>query len=329
MNAIEIFKALSDETRIRILFILLYEPLCVNEILEILKMGQSRISRHLKILQEAEILKTARNGSKIYYGISPEFRMNPIYDALIHLKNKNNNKNNSVNHNSAYPNFYWNLETIKLFDIDQKMVFSLLEQRKSDSIAFFERFGDLLEMNQNEYVDANYYRDKIIEFLPENKNICIEPGCGTGWVSSVLVDHVRKLYCIDQSITSLNKIKQKLNTKQIKKVELITSPMEEIPLKDQCADLVVLSMALHHSPDITKVLKESYRLLKKNGTLLIADLEHHNIEEMRKKFADFWLGFHMDNLKNELINLNYKILETQKGKGKGKLNCIFIKCIKL
>ncbi len=323
MNTIEIFKALTDETRIRILFILLYEPLCVNEILTILKMGQSRISRHLKILLESEILKTARNGSKIYYGISPEFRMHPLYDALVHLK-----KNNGSSDVDNKKNFYWSQETLSLFEQDQKMVFQLLEQRKSDSIAFFERFGDLLEVNQHQYVDANYYRERIIELLPLHKNICIEPGCGTGWVSSKLVDHVKKLYCIDQSITSLNKIKQKLNSQQLKKIELIPAPMEEIPLKDQCADLIVLSMALHHTPNITKVLQESYRLLKKHGTLIIAELEHHSIEEMRKKFADFWLGFHLENLKKELSHLNYKILETHKGKGKGKLNCIFIKCIK-
>jgi ArsR family transcriptional regulator len=315
MNALEVLKALSDETRIRIVYLLLYEPLHVTEILEILNMGQSRVSRHLKILQDANVLSAARDGARIYYGISPEFRLNPLYDAIIQLKEQPENP-------------YWKEELNLFFKQDQKRLLELLEKRKSDSISFFEKFGDLLELNQNQYVDSHYYRKKILDLLPKNVSLCVEPGCGTGWVSIELVHKVNKLICIDQSKSSLNKIKEKLDKDLLNKIELIAAPMEEMPLSNQIADLVVLSMALHHTPNIGKVLGETYRILKDNGTLIIAELEHHNLEEMRKKFADFWLGFYIEDLKKELINLNYKNIEVYKGKGKGILNCIFIKCIK-
>ncbi|GIX40719.1 MAG: ArsR family transcriptional regulator [Leptospiraceae bacterium] len=315
MNTLDILKALSDETRIRIFYLLLYEPLHVTEILEILKMGQSRVSRHLKILQDAKILSAARDGARMYYGISPEFRLHPLYDSMIQIKENFTQK-------------FWEEELQNQFKKDQNHLFELLEKRKSATISFFEKFGDLLELNQNLYVDSDFYRKKILDLLPENISLCVEPGCGTGWVSIELIKKVKKMICIDQSQSSLNKIKEKLNPEDLNRIELITAPMEEMPLKDQIADLVVLSMALHHTPNIYKVLKETYRILKNNGYLIIAELEHHNIEDMRKKFADFWLGFHIEDLKKELMNLNFKNIETYKGKGKGKLQCIFIKCTK-
>ena len=52
-NAIRYFKALSDETRLRLAYVLDRYELSVNELVSILEMGQSRVSRHLKILTEA------------------------------------------------------------------------------------------------------------------------------------------------------------------------------------------------------------------------------------------------------------------------------------
>lgn len=49
-NAIRYFKALSDETRLRLTYVLERYELSVNELVSILEMGQSRVSRHLKIL---------------------------------------------------------------------------------------------------------------------------------------------------------------------------------------------------------------------------------------------------------------------------------------
>lgn len=316
MNTLEIFKSLSDETRIRIFNILSYEPLCVNEIIEILNMGQSRISRHLKILLESKILTAARDGAKIYYGISPEFRLHPLYVSLNQIRQ--NNKNS-----------FWNLELQEALQKDTQKVFEILEKRKLESLNFFDKFGDLQEKAQNQYVDSFFYRSFILRLIPKYTiPIAVEPGCGTGWVSIELIKKAKKLICIDQSSGILQKAKERFNSEDLKKIQFISSSMEQIPLKDNYADLIVYSMALHHVPNVSLALQEGYRILKKNGILIIAELEHHTIEEMRKNFADFWLGFYPEDLKNELTNLNFKNIKIFKGKGKGKLNCIFMKCTK-
>ena len=66
---IKAIKALSDETRLRILNVLLVRECCVCEIIQALEISQSRASRNLRILQDAGFLKTKRQGVWIIYSI--------------------------------------------------------------------------------------------------------------------------------------------------------------------------------------------------------------------------------------------------------------------
>ncbi|HLP57885.1 MAG TPA: metalloregulator ArsR/SmtB family transcription factor, partial [Candidatus Deferrimicrobium sp.] len=67
MKALNFFKALSDDTRLRLLHIFTHYELNVNEIVEIMGMGQSRISRHLKILADTQLLTFRRDGLWTFY----------------------------------------------------------------------------------------------------------------------------------------------------------------------------------------------------------------------------------------------------------------------
>ncbi len=71
-NLIKATKALSDETRIRILRVLLEKECCVCEIMQSLDISQSRASRNLGILQDAGFLRARRDGAWIVYSIDKE-----------------------------------------------------------------------------------------------------------------------------------------------------------------------------------------------------------------------------------------------------------------
>jgi len=68
-NLIKAMKALSDETRLRILKILLERECCVCEIMQALDISQSRASRNLGILQDAGFLKVKRDGAWMLYSV--------------------------------------------------------------------------------------------------------------------------------------------------------------------------------------------------------------------------------------------------------------------
>ncbi len=68
-DLIKTLKALSDETRLRILNILLEKECCVCEVMQALAISQSRASRNLGILQDAGLLKARRDGVWIVYSV--------------------------------------------------------------------------------------------------------------------------------------------------------------------------------------------------------------------------------------------------------------------
>ena len=71
-DLLKAIKALSDETRLRILNILLERECCVCEVMQALDISQSRASRNLGMLQEAGFLKARREGTWMLYSIDRE-----------------------------------------------------------------------------------------------------------------------------------------------------------------------------------------------------------------------------------------------------------------
>jgi ArsR family transcriptional regulator, arsenate/arsenite/antimonite-responsive transcriptional repressor len=70
---VEIFKALSEESRLRILSMLLEDEMCVCEIEICLKMTQSNVSRHLTALKKSGILESYKKAQWNYYKINESF----------------------------------------------------------------------------------------------------------------------------------------------------------------------------------------------------------------------------------------------------------------
>ena len=82
----EFYKIFADETRLRILDVLLNKPLCVNEISEILDMTQSAISHQLKNLRASNLVKTEKIGKNVYYSISDDHIKIILGYGLEHIK---------------------------------------------------------------------------------------------------------------------------------------------------------------------------------------------------------------------------------------------------
>ena len=71
-DVIKAMRALSDETRLRLLNVLLERECCVCEVMQVLDISQSRASRNLGILQDAGFLKSRREGVWMYYSVDWE-----------------------------------------------------------------------------------------------------------------------------------------------------------------------------------------------------------------------------------------------------------------
>ncbi len=88
MKPCDLFKAMADETRLRILVMLTEHELCVNELEKILKLSQSNVSRHLSKLQSVHLVTSRRAAQHIYYRLDKHLAENwsPLEFLLLSLK---------------------------------------------------------------------------------------------------------------------------------------------------------------------------------------------------------------------------------------------------
>ena len=82
----DFFKILGDGTRLRILFAVDSEPLCVCEICAVLGMTKSAVSHQLKILRQSNLVRSERRGKNIYYELADEHVRDIIEKALEHIE---------------------------------------------------------------------------------------------------------------------------------------------------------------------------------------------------------------------------------------------------
>lgn len=70
LDLADFFKIFGDATRIRILYVLSQSEMCVCDIANLLKMGQSAISHQLRILKQMRLVKNRREGKTVFYSLA-------------------------------------------------------------------------------------------------------------------------------------------------------------------------------------------------------------------------------------------------------------------
>lgn len=81
----ELYKVFGDSTRVRILCTLMLSELCVCDLAEALKASQSAVSHQLRILKQAKLVKSRRDGRSIYYSLADEHVRGIIALGMEHI----------------------------------------------------------------------------------------------------------------------------------------------------------------------------------------------------------------------------------------------------
>ncbi len=84
----DLFKVLGDSTRVKILYALLQEEMCVCDIAALLGMNQSAISHQLRVLKQARLVKFKKEGKVVYYSLDDEHVKNIFQLGFEHLAHK-------------------------------------------------------------------------------------------------------------------------------------------------------------------------------------------------------------------------------------------------
>ena len=84
----ELFKVFGDTTRIRILYVLFEAEMCVCDIAELLNMTQSAISHQLRVLKQARLVRSRREGKTVFYALDDEHVRTIIGQGMEHIEEK-------------------------------------------------------------------------------------------------------------------------------------------------------------------------------------------------------------------------------------------------
>ena len=82
----ELFNVFGDSTRIKILYSMFENELCVNDIARLLNLSQSSVSHQLRILKTSKLVKFRREGKSIYYSLDDEHVRSIISMGMEHVE---------------------------------------------------------------------------------------------------------------------------------------------------------------------------------------------------------------------------------------------------
>ena len=141
--------------------------------------------------------------------------------------------------------------------------------------------------------DGRNPREVLAELIPDEKCTVLEMCCGTasnGIGVAIKKPNVR-LVGLDRSKSMLMKARQKVQSLNLKNVKLICRDATDTGLKDEMFDYIILGLVLHEcNPDLWKgILSEVYRLLKKDGHLIVLDWERQSGMSDKIKFAPMYI----------------------------------------
>ncbi|MEW6236493.1 MAG: metalloregulator ArsR/SmtB family transcription factor [Candidatus Omnitrophota bacterium] len=270
-DPIKIFKALSDETRLRILCLLENQELSVNDIVEILDSSQSRISRHLTVLKEASFLDCRREGTWAYYRKTENAGTAPEMAQAWELAGK------------------WAKERQEVKQ-DRKKLQELLQKKRKRSHRFYGKHaGRWDEIRATLCGEPVTYQ--ALEALIPPSLTAADIGTGTGHLLLPLARLVKKVVGVDHSPEMLSVAREKAKAAGLNNIELREGEIDELPLKNEEVDAAFAGLVLHHAPDPAAAIAEMARIVKPGGIVAVIDLQSHNEEWMREELADAWLGF--------------------------------------
>ena len=267
-------KAAGDPLRIQILKVLQQNAYGVLELCQVFDIRQSAMSHHLKILSNAGLVSSRREGTTIFYRRNP---LNPDIDLQIMQKAL--------------------FQAIDKAVVDADVAARLADinaERSSASVEFFNRNVSLFEENQDLIASWSDYGDSVESLLDSSISTtkkALEVGPGYGQFLKTLCAKFEQVIALDNSEEMLDQCAQRVKKQSLNNINFLHGDTFTAIDKNISADFISLNMVLHHNPIPGDIIKHCADLLTDNGILLITDLCAHDQDWVKEACGDLWLGF--------------------------------------
>lgn len=279
-------KALADETRLRILHLLSLGELSVTDLVEILNMGQSRISTQLTLLREVGLVRERRTGRRHYYSL----QAGPAIELFDQIQEE--------------------IRQTPELHADAAEFEAWRERQKGAARSYFDRvaasFG---EVNLPGRTWEGLAR-ALLQLAPRGRYVDL--GIGDGLLTMMLAEVAEEVTAVDVSPKMLDVAMTRAKRLGLQNLVPVEGRLDDLPLDDGEFDVAVLSQALHHAEQPARALSEARRILVPGGRLLLLDLLAHGEEWVREKFHHLHLGFAEPELRSLLEEAGFEDITIQR-----------------
>jgi ubiquinone/menaquinone biosynthesis C-methylase UbiE/DNA-binding transcriptional ArsR family regulator len=285
-STLKALRALSDPTRLRIIALLEKDELSVNEFQEITRLGQSRISTHLSLLQDTGLIQSRREGKRTFYRLAPFGTGRTSEFIQLAIRGASELPEHGGDH------------------INLKRI---LSRRREQAQVYFNQVAGRFDRVYGPGRSWQAFGQLLLRILPPLE--VADLGAGEGLLSELLARRCKKVIAVDNSekMVAFGAAKAKRNG--LKNLEFRAGDLQDPPIDPESVDLAILSQALHHAEQPAKAIASAYQILKPGGQVLILDLARHHFEKAHELYGDRWLGFAESDLHRWLEDAGFKRIE--------------------
>ena len=273
-------KALGDELRLEILRLLKNESFGVLELSRILEIRQSALSHHLKVLSNAGLVTTRREGNAIFYRRPLILEDDPLGDFRKSV--------------------YSNVDRLPLDDLILSRIKLIQQERAELSLHFFNRHAAKFREKQGLVTDYDQYAGSLEDLIKglglTREAVVMEVGPGEGELLVHLAEQFDRVMGLDNSREMLNRAREAVAQSGAPQVTLIHGETETALRRKVHCDLLIFNMVLHHISSPSGTFMDAARILNPGGVLLVVDLCSHDQDWVQEACGDLWLGFESQDL---------------------------------
>ncbi|MGN5374186.1 ArsR/SmtB family transcription factor [Sphingomonas hankookensis] len=268
--ALDILRAASDATRLRVLCLLRSMELSVGELAQVLEQSQPRVSRHVKILCDAGLAVRRKEGSWVFVALGDAALVTPLLDALD----------------------AWSMADEAQLRADGLRLSEVRADRAAAAAAWFEAHAGDWDAIRSLHVAEEQVEAAMVAALGSARiDLLVDIGTGTGRMLELFAPQATQAIGIDRSSEMLRLARAKLTERGLDHAELRQADILALPVDTAVVGAAVLHHVLHFVQHPGAAIAEAARVLRHGGRLLICDFAPHEREDLRVRDAHARLGF--------------------------------------
>ncbi|WP_295498739.1 metalloregulator ArsR/SmtB family transcription factor [Sphingorhabdus sp. EL138] len=279
-----IMRALADPTRLRIVFLVRRLELSVGELVQILDQSQPRVSRHIRILDEAGLLERRKEGSWVFLRPSGMLTDGSLASLLAEA----------------------DVSQAKAFQRDLLRLDEVRNARTDMAAQYFAAHADEWDSLRSLHIADSEVEARLAQVLHSAPlGRVLDVGTGTGRIVELFAADSRRLVAIDSSPEMLRLARAKianLSPEIASKIDIKLGDFNNLPVGAGEFDTAIFHQVLHYAQHPEAVIAEAIRTLAPGGRLVIVDFAAHDLEELRTVHAHARLGFSDDFMKKAFIS---------------------------